>query len=267
MRTTYARRRAARTTYARRRAARTAYARRRASGTRDVLHRASDIAYAPRPEARTTYARRPARHRAYAPRPAGCGAYAPRRGARTAYARRRAVPKAYARRRAACRAYAHRRASRRAFAHRHGQGVQLRGDADRLDAVVPHQPWWRPFLTLQRWTVLTGNGHPALGGHFTEEVRRCPTLPQGPPCSTIGAVRLSFRVRNVTGRFPHAMAAETLLMFQSAQQKRLSCGSRPYIENHSVDASTKTVCYQVIGLLVPVSFTRYRASTSGLSTQ
>ena len=44
-----------------------------------------------------------------------------------------------------------------------------------------------------------------------KEVRRCPTLPQGPPCSTIGAVRLSFRVRNVTGRFPHAMAAETLL--------------------------------------------------------
>ena len=54
-----------------------------------------------------------------------------------------------------------------------------------------------------------------MGGHFTKEVRRCPTLPQGPPCSTIGAVRLSFRVRNVTGRFPHAMAAETLLMFQS----------------------------------------------------
>jgi len=27
------------------------------------------------------------------------------------------------------------------------------------------------------------------------------------------------------------------------------------------------VCYQVIGLLVPVSFTYYYASTSGLSTQ
>ncbi len=39
---------------------------------------------------------------------------------------------------------------------------------------------------------------------------KCPTLPQGPPCSTIGAVRLSFRVRNVTGRFPHAMTTETL---------------------------------------------------------
>ena len=55
-----------------------------------------------------------------------------------------------------------------------------------------------------------------MGGSFTEEVRRCPTLPQGPPCSTIGAVRLSFRVRNVTGRFPHAMAAVTLLTCSSA---------------------------------------------------
>src|SRR3954453_23003105 len=45
-----------------------------------------------------------------------------------------------------------------------------------------------------------------------EEVRLCPTLPQGPPCSTIGAESLSFRVRNVTGRFPLAMAAVTLLM-------------------------------------------------------
>src|SRR5690554_6055454 len=77
-----------------------------------------------------------------------------------------------------------------------------------------------------------------------KEVRRCPTLPQGPPCSTIGAVRLSFRVRNVTGRFPHAMAAETLLMFQSVHNmctKKFVCCvvTRPYIENHKVDASTK----------------------------
>ena len=41
-------------------------------------------------------------------------------------------------------------------------------------------------------------------------VRRCPTLPHRPRCSTIGAVRLSFRVRNVTGRFPDAMTAVTL---------------------------------------------------------
>src|SRR5687767_15995216 len=51
------------------------------------------------------------------------------------------------------------------------------------------------------------------------EVRRCPTLPQGPPCSTIGAEGLSFRVRNVTGRFPFAMAAETLLIYQSSAVK------------------------------------------------
>src|SRR6478735_4565667 len=42
-------------------------------------------------------------------------------------------------------------------------------------------------------------------------VRRCPTLPHPPGCSTIGAVGLSFRVRDGTGRFPHAMTAVTLL--------------------------------------------------------
>ena len=38
--------------------------------------------------------------------------------------------------------------------------------------------------------------------HVLEEVRRCPTLPHPTECSTIGAEGLSFRVRNVTGRFP-----------------------------------------------------------------
>src|SRR6478736_10310485 len=42
-------------------------------------------------------------------------------------------------------------------------------------------------------------------------VRRSPTLPHPPGCSTIGAVGLSFRVRNGTGRFPHAMTAVTLV--------------------------------------------------------
>ena len=41
-------------------------------------------------------------------------------------------------------------------------------------------------------------------------VRRRPTLPPRLQGSTIGAERLSFRVRNVTGRFPLAMAAVTL---------------------------------------------------------
>src|SRR4051794_13852981 len=41
-------------------------------------------------------------------------------------------------------------------------------------------------------------------------VRRRPSLPHGPPCSTIGAERLNFRVRNGTGCFPNAMITETL---------------------------------------------------------
>jgi hypothetical protein len=43
-----------------------------------------------------------------------------------------------------------------------------------------------------------------------KNVRRRPTLPRGPPRSTIGAEGLNFRVRNGTGCFPFAMATETL---------------------------------------------------------
>src|SRR5690554_4598180 len=45
-------------------------------------------------------------------------------------------------------------------------------------------------------------------------VRRRPTLPHRLQCSTIGAEWLDFRVRNVTGYFPFAVAAETLLRYQ-----------------------------------------------------
>ena len=109
---------------------------------------------------------------------------------------------------------------------------------------------------------LTQNGHPrTLGGHFNEEVRRCPTLPQGPPCSTIGAKSLSFRVRNVTGRFPLAMAAETLLMYQSERaNQHLKCclqvldrTSRTTQWTRSIFVFKQRKCYQIIGLLVPVS--------------
>ena len=113
------------------------------------------------------------------------------------------------------------------------------------------------------------------------EVRRCPTLPQGPPCSTIGAERLSFRVRNGTGRFPLAMAAETLSMSSvlsqreklSSVQLRFPTVHREPLSGREHSQPTLTEkggggkCFQVIGLLVPVSCTRCRASTSGLSTQ
>ncbi len=46
-------------------------------------------------------------------------------------------------------------------------------------------------------------------------VRRCPTLPPELG-STIGADRLSFRVRDGTGRFPVAVADVTLFIFHSS---------------------------------------------------
>ena len=124
-------------------------------------------------------------------------------------------------------------------------------------------------------------------------VRRCPTLPQGPPCSTIGAESLSFRVRNVTGRFPLAMAAETFtthqqqLMVKSVSDhaptttpkgdsRRLSVHlfptvfrephsgreqSFPHLYREGVLSSYRLISTgQLHGSLVPTS-------TSGLSTQ
>jgi GTP diphosphokinase / guanosine-3',5'-bis(diphosphate) 3'-diphosphatase len=95
---------------------------------------------------------------------------------------------------------------------------------------------------------------------FIKYVRRCPTLPRGLPRSTIGAERLNFRVRDGTGCFPFAVAAETLW----------SCTARPYLQNRIVDASialAKKMLSQVLGLLVLVSCTPRGASTSSLSTQ
>jgi hypothetical protein len=139
----------------------------------------------------------------------------------------------------------------------------------------------------------------AVGGHSSMNVRRCPTLPQGRPCSTIGAASLSFRVRNVSGRFPRAMAAETLepaapgwgvvvvsvhptgsrlpgvggchvslcdcVCFPvcwEPQSGRESSGHTPLPYNDGVCSDC-----QVVGVLVPVSCTPCGASTSGLSTQ
>ena len=147
----------------------------------------------------------------------------------------------------------------------------------------PPRVWWgpRPFFGV---------------------VRRCPTLPHPRECSTIGAVGLSFRVRDGTGRFPHAMTTVTrspnpagaglggLLGVVDQQysivQARPGRGSGPVCVGPagarvscclvlvSVAASPggfvvwephserehclvfKSVCvFQVVGLLVPVSFT------------
>ncbi len=95
-------------------------------------------------------------------------------------------------------------------------------------------------------------------------IRRRPTLPRGPPRSTIGAEGLNFRVRNGTGCFPFAITAETLLRCHRALE---GSAWRPYLGNRTVDAKSNGVEAKPLGLLVPVSCTRCRASTSGLSTQ
>ena len=65
-------------------------------------------------------------------------------------------------------------------------------------------------------------------------VRRRPSLPHDLPCSTIGAERLNFRVRNGAGCFPLAMITETLKRFSGAVLQ-LSA-SRPYLGSLTVDA-------------------------------
>src|ERR1035441_6067254 len=62
----------------------------------------------------------------------------------------------------------------------------------------------------KRWGRPQARGRPQR-----KYVRRRPTLPRGPPRSTIGAEELNFRVRNGTGCFPFAMATETLWRCQA----------------------------------------------------
>src|SRR4051794_37859521 len=64
-------------------------------------------------------------------------------------------------------------------------------------------------------THRTGAGATAPTPVLSSYVRRRPTLPPSTPGSTIGAERLSFRVRNGAGRFPFAIAAVTLLNYRS----------------------------------------------------
>lgn len=103
-----------------------------------------------------------------------------------------------------------------------------------LGADTGRQPGWRDCMITNRGKCgirMRMTVTPGCGGdrHRVGVVRRCPTLPRGLPRSTIGAVGLSFRVRNGTGRFPDAMAAGTLWRCRSVV-------GRPYLGNRTVDA-------------------------------
>lgn len=102
--------------------------------------------------------------------------------------------------------------------------------------------------------------------------RRFLTLPQPPGCSTISAGRLSFRVRNGSGRFPAAIGHRQTLRAYSG----CWCCVRYCVVDAS-DSDFLSWCLFVLqypgwvwcvcfGLLVPVAFTPCGASRSGLST-
>ena len=102
-------------------------------------------------------------------------------------------------------------------------------------------------------------------------VRRCPTLPHPLECSTIGAVGLSFRVRNGTGRFPHAMTTVT----HSPVPTRsvwcgwfvgCSCDEQQYFIIHDIHGPCRPGCTGCGGVLFFVSLGRTNGWVCWLGT-
>ena len=114
---------------------------------------------------------------------------------------------------------------------------------------------------------------PPRGALVSIDVRRRPSLPQRSPCRTIGAERLSFRLLNETGRFPFAMTAVTFSSRAAPTSRlrpircQLPVPREPHSGRVAPPAAAGGECGQALGLLVPVSSTPRRASTSGLSTR
>ena len=147
--------------------------------------------------------------------------------------------------------------------------------------LLPDHPPRLPASSLNHTQTSEEGRSTIQGATLFKHVRRRPTLPRSPPRSTIGAEGLNFRVRNGTGCFPFAITAVTLLR---CHRPREACcvhpgdeplkspdppkEARPHLGNRTVDAKQEYgVEAKPLGLLVPVSCTRCRASTSGLSTQ
>ena len=124
----------------------------------------------------------------------------------------------------------------------HGREHRRRGQRRRRGLRRPHGAvalppprFHLPGMSHGPATSQSAASQQKTGGRFQRKrppakfVRRRPTLPRGPPRSTIGAEGLNFRVRNGTGCFPFAMATETLWR----------CGARPHLGNRTVDACTR----------------------------
>ncbi len=70
--------------------------------------------------------------------------------------------------------------------------------------------------TLKQQHAWRNNKKPGIRNWFrAKRIRRRPTLPHSCPCSTIGAEKLNFRVRDGNGCYLFAIAAEKLLFGDS----------------------------------------------------
>ena len=82
----------------------------------------------------------------------------------------------------------------------------------------------------------------AQGTHTppTKNVRRRPTLPHPPECSTIGAVELSYRVRNGNRAFPRRYDRRNTTRPTSPPTPPTRGARELLPENHTVNANTQT---------------------------
>ena len=78
--------------------------------------------------------------------------------------------------------------------------------------------------------------------------RWCPTLPHPGECSTIGVSRLSFRVRNGTGRFPGAMTTATIIGLLSCSAGNTRGFPGLVLGNRRVDARDSVYSTWVLAL-------------------
>ena len=111
-------------------------------------------------------------------------------------------------------------------------------------------------------------GPPAVwpGGLSCMGWRWCPTLPHPGGCSTIGVFRLSFRVRNGTGRFPGAMTTATTRGYCTCATVVWCQGIVWWTRALPSPTHCGGGCFVGCWPLVPVSSKNYFLSTSGLST-
>ena len=127
--------------------------------------------------------------------------------------------------------------------------------------------WWVLFGPLKRV---------CLRGPCVVVLRRCPTLPHPPRCSTIGAVGLSFRVRNGCRAFPPRLDRRKLvnrICFSTFPPGVGGCGLvviRTVVDELCLFCVSPVIGVLLfsVGQLVPVGSRAPRgASTSGLSTR